>query len=126
MADQLRNQLKERSGMFQFSDLTELEMNPETTEGTNGPQPEEEPHRRDSEADIPCIELENPNTEQEPTSAPVSQTPSIAERAAESEEPRGSDLRGTEDPNGEEGNVESRGDSSQLRGRSIQCEHCRS
>ena len=55
MAEQLKKQLKERSGMFQFSDLTEVEP-PQQQAENSGPQPEEEPHRRDSEADIPTIE----------------------------------------------------------------------
>ena len=52
MASQLKTQLKERRGMFQFSDFTEGESPdaPPTNQG-NGIQPEEEPHRRNSEAE---------------------------------------------------------------------------
>ena len=63
MANQLKNQLKERSGMFQFSDLTELEVEgvPEA-EVEIGPQPEEEPIRRESNASAPAS-FAPPNTE---------------------------------------------------------------
>ena len=103
MAEQLRKQLKERSGIFQFSDLTEVEP-PGNQEENGGPQPEEEPHRRDSEAEIP---------ETEPASVnPESSDQPNAELAAEPEEPQGSDLNGERDPNGEENeNNESVGDS---------------
>ena len=54
MAEQLRTQLKERSGMFQFSDqVGDIEYEPTIASPSNAPsvQPEEEPHRRMSGAD---------------------------------------------------------------------------
>ena len=68
MANQLKNQLRERSGMFQFSDLTDVD--PEAQhepEGRSGVQPEEEPHRRNSEAEeLPVAPLGAENNSEEP------------------------------------------------------------
>ena len=100
MAEQLKKQLKERSGMFQFSDLTEVEP-PQQPVETNGPQPEEEPHRRDSEADVPTIEPAS--VIPDPSDLPD------AEHAAESDEPLRSDPNGEEDPNGARGETNESG-----------------
>lgn len=85
MAEQLKTQLKERSGMFQFSDLTEAE-NPRP-EAEQGPQPEEEPHRRDSEAGeelgAPEVSQEENLGENHPNNTDMPE----AEEAAESAEP---------------------------------------
>ena len=78
MANQLRNQLKERSGMFQFSDLTEVE-NPESTNPENRLQPEEEPLRRESEAEVTPPAIEPPQASEPTHEAPVSHEPSINE-----------------------------------------------
>ena len=76
MAEQLTRNLKERSGMFQFSDLTNLERNPEAEEAVRDPesadpQPEEEPNRRMSDPGLAQFELEL----QRAQSTPVPETP---------------------------------------------------
>ena len=80
MADQLRSQLRERSGMFQFSDMTENEeYEPSIAEPSNEApvrpsQPEEEPIRRNSIAEPPSlppgldvsqIPVDDPNADEE-------------------------------------------------------------
>ena len=57
MAEQLETQLRERSGMFQYSDQVEnmsyepSEAAPSNEDQTRSAQPEEEPHRRNSNAE---------------------------------------------------------------------------
>ena len=83
MAEQLRTQLKERSGMFQFSDqVGDIEYEPTTASPSNAPsvQPEEEPHRRMSGTDqligLPPgldasqIPIDDPNADDELGRAP--------------------------------------------------------
>ena len=76
IAQQLKQNLKEKSGMFQFSDLTEVERTTETPEETseqdNGHQPETEPHRRISDPkmlDVAANELDKA------VETPVPETP---------------------------------------------------
>ena len=76
MAEQLNRNLKERSGMFQFSDLTGLERNPEAEEAAEDPepvtpQPEEEPNRRMSDPGLVQAELDM----QRAQTTPVPETP---------------------------------------------------
>ena len=59
MASQLRRRLHEKSGMFQFSDLSEIPPEHETTEAVvTHNQPEEEPTRRPSHEPVPEINPE--------------------------------------------------------------------
>ena len=76
IAQQLKQNLKEKSGMFQFSDLTEVERTTETPEEIsgqdNGHQPETEPHRRISDPkvlDVAANELDKA------VETPVPETP---------------------------------------------------
>ena len=56
LANQLQRRLHERSGMFQFSDLSDVPPDPNvSTHDSNESQPEEEPSRRISSALIPSI-----------------------------------------------------------------------
>lgn len=81
MAEQLKSQLKERSGMFQCSDLTKVKIN-NKPEAEHGPQPEEEPHRRDSEAgDEPAASGAELNDDQ--AGDPSSKTAPSGENATE-------------------------------------------
>ena len=66
--------------MFQFSDLTELEKDPEAEEAvedpeTANPQPEEEPNRRMSDPGLAQFELDL----QRAQSTPVPETPMDSE-----------------------------------------------
>ena len=110
MANQLRNQLRERSGMFQFSDLTEVE-NPESTNPETRLQPEEEPLRRESEAEVTPPAIETPQASDPTNEAPVSNEPSMNEPPNESDETPGSHLEGEHQEGGERGVNESTGDS---------------
>ena len=80
IAQQLKQNLKERSGMFQFSDLTEVERNVEDPEGINGEgnsnQPENEPHRRVSD---PLVLGEVSTEFQRALETPVPETPARSE-----------------------------------------------
>ena len=68
MSKQLEKNLQQRSGMFQFSDLSDLVAEPAET--SNGMQPEEEPYqqsRRNSTNEVipnepPRLEAHGPNT----------------------------------------------------------------
>lgn len=89
MAEQLTRNLKERSGMFQFSDLTDLDRNPEAEEAVSDPeaadpQPEEEPNRRMSDPGLAQFELEL----QRAQSTPVPETPLESEEGSNQEEIR--------------------------------------
>lgn len=90
MANQLKLQLKERSGMFQFSDLTEGDNSENAVSNSgNGSQPEEEPHRRNSETEI-GIHPGSKNTEAEepsPSSGNIRNLHPATEHAAESSDP---------------------------------------
>ena len=66
MAKQLEQQLHERSGMFQFQDLAEGNASPIPVENEQGEQPEEEPHRRDSNAGDSIHEPGSENVETPP------------------------------------------------------------
>ena len=76
IAQQLKQNLKEKSGMFQFSDLTEVERVPETSEEVDRPepsgQPETEPHRRISD---PIILDSAADNLEEAVKVPVPETP---------------------------------------------------
>ena len=66
MAKQLEQQLHERSGMFQFQDLAEGNASPIPVQNEQGEQPEEEPHRRDSNAGDSIHEPGSENVETPP------------------------------------------------------------
>ena len=110
MANQLRSQLKERSGMFQFSDLTEVE-NPESADPEQGMQPEEEPLRRASEAEVTPPAIETPQVNEPTNEAPVSNEPSVNDPQNESDENQGNLLGGENQEGEERGVIESTGDS---------------
>ena len=91
IAQQLKQNLKEKSGMFQFSDLTEIERSQENPEEVNrednGNQPETEPHRRMSD---PLVLGEASQELQKALETPVPETPI------------GSDISGIESNKGNE------------------------
>ena len=91
MAEQLENQLRERSGMFQYSDQVEnmsyepSEAAPSNEDQTRSAQPEEEPHRRNSNAensieyppglDVSQIPVIDPNADEELEGQPETNDP---------------------------------------------------
>ena len=93
MAQKLKESLKQRSGMFQYVDLSEPRTEEQTHPTEREAQPEEEPHRRDSNADSQHRpEISGENAEQS--------NPGAEDTAAEV--PTGSDYGGIHNPESEQ------------------------